>query len=144
MADTVEKLESDRAALVEKLKATADMRRGSISEVFRKCGKDNCRCADASAVGHGPYYAYTRKVEGKTKTLQMRAGPLLSKIEREVEAGRQFRITCDQLLDVSEALCETRPVEASATAPQAAVHEAAKKKNSGPRSMRASSPKSKR
>ena len=144
MTNTVEKLESDRAALLEKLRVAADMRRGSITEVFRRCGKDNCRCADASDPGHGPYYAYTRKVGGKTKTVQLRAGPLLSKIEREVVAGREFRATCDRLLDVSEALCEARPVEAAADAPSVASQEAAKKKGSKPLSNRRSSPKSKR
>ena len=113
MADiSIEKLEAERAGLVEKLRETVDMRRGSITEVYRRCGKASCRCAQPDHPGHGPYYAYTRKVGGKTKTLQLRAGPLLSKIEREVGAGRQFRETCDRLLDVSEALCELRPVVA--------------------------------
>ena len=57
-----------------------------------------------------PYYAFTRKVEGKTKTLQLRLGPRLAKIEREVETYRDFRATCEQLLEVNEAICDARPV----------------------------------
>ncbi len=140
----VEKMEFDRAALLEELRGTDDMRRGSITEVYRRCGKETCRCADDSDAWHGPYYAYTRKVGGKTKTLQLRAGPLLSKIEREVEAGRRFRTTCDRLFDVSEALCEHRPVEANAETPQAVSEEAAKKRGSKTFSRKKSPSRSKR
>jgi hypothetical protein len=81
------------------------MGRGSITEVFRPCGKPTCACAAADHPGHGPYYAFTTKVDGKTKTLPLRPGPMLSKSEREVETHRGFRATCDRLLAVNEAFC---------------------------------------
>lgn len=111
MSDPVSKLEFDRAALLQALAATGDMRRGSITEVYRSCGKSACACAAADHPGHGPYYAFTKKVEGKTRTLQLRPGPLLEKIEREVTAYRVFRETCERLVLVNEALCDRRPVE---------------------------------
>jgi predicted nucleic acid-binding Zn ribbon protein len=33
-------------------------------------------------------------------------------VEREVEAYRDFRSTCGTLIEVSEAICDARPVEA--------------------------------
>jgi hypothetical protein len=135
MSDSLAKLQADRDALLQTLAATGDMRRGSITEVFRSCGKPTCACASAEHPGHGPYYAFTTKVDGKTKTLQLRPGPVLSKIEREVETYRGFRATCGRLLDVSEAICDARPVEASG--PE-------KKRRLPPRSGRKSSPRSKR
>lgn len=143
MANTIAELEEERAALLKELSVVRDMRRGSLTEVFRRCGKENCRCSEPSDPGHGPYYAYTRKVSGKTKTLQLRAGPLAEKIEHEVEAGREFRKTCDKLLDVSEALCEARPVE-QPEAPESALTEAGKKKGSAKPSAPKSSQRSKR
>ena len=113
MPDPMPKLETERSALLQKLAATGDMRRGSITEVFRSCGKATCRCSASDHPGHGPYYAFTTKVDGKTKTLQLRPGPLLTKMEHEVEAYRAFRSTCDQLLDVNEVICEARPVDTS-------------------------------
>ena len=113
MSDPTSKLETERSALLQKLAQTGDMRRGSITECYRCCGKASCVCAVADHPGHGPYYAFTTKVDGKTKTLQLRPGPLLTKIEREVETHRAFRSTCDQLLDVNEAICDARPVEAT-------------------------------
>jgi len=74
MSDPLVKLQADRDALLQSLAATGDMRRGSITEVFRSCGKSTCACASADHPGHGPYYAFTTKVDGKTKTLQLRPG----------------------------------------------------------------------
>jgi hypothetical protein len=134
MSDPLPKLQAERDALLQSLAATGDMRRGSITEVFRSCGKPTCACAAADHPGHGPYYAFTTKVDGKTKTLQLRPGPMLSKIEREVETHRGFRATCDRLLDVNEAICDARPVEAPGLE---------KKRRSPPRSRPKSSPRSK-
>jgi hypothetical protein len=135
MSDPLAKLQADRVALLQTLGATGDMRRGSLTEVYRSCGKPTCACVQPGHPGHGPYYAFTRKVGGKTKTLQLRAGPLLSKIEREVETYRTFRATCDRLLDVNEAICDARPVQGAETG---------KKRRSPLRSKRKSSPRSKR
>ena len=134
MPDPTSKLETERSALLQKLAATSDMRRGSITECFRRCGKPSCACVAADHPGHGPYYAFTTKVDGKTKTLQLRPGPLLTKVEREVATYRDFRSTCGRLLDINEAICDARPVEATGQE---------KKRRSPMRSRARSSPKSK-
>ena len=109
MARSLEELEAQRAGLLRALAQTGDMRRGSINEVYRRCGKDNCACADPAHTGHGPYYAYTTKVAGKTKTLQLRPGARLSKLEREVAEYKHFRATSERVLEVNEQLCNARP-----------------------------------
>jgi hypothetical protein len=111
MSELLTKLQAERDGLLHTLAATGDMRRGSIAEVYRSCGKPTCACAAAEHPGHGPYYAFTAKVDGKTKTLQLRPGPLLTKIEREVQTYKTFRTTCDRLLAVNETICDARPIE---------------------------------
>lgn len=39
---------------------------GSVSAVYRECGKENCRCSDNPKFRHGPYSLWTRKIKGKT------------------------------------------------------------------------------
>lgn len=134
MARSLEGLESQRAGLLRELAQTGDMRRGSINEVYRRCGKDNCACADPTHPGHGPFYAYTTKVEGKTKTLQLRPGALLSKIEREVAEYKHFRATSERVIEVNEQICNARP--------EAAAQE--KKRRLPRRSSNKSRPRSKR
>ncbi len=114
MTEAMERLEAERGRLLHELAQSGDMRRGSITEVYRRCGKDNCACADAGHPGHGPYYAYTTKAGGKTKTRQLREGPLLSKIEREVSEYKKFRALGNRVIEVSEQICDARPVEQAA------------------------------
>ncbi len=109
MADTVETLEKRRARVLEELSQTGDMRQGSITENYRRCGKRECGCGQREDLGHGPYYAFTRKVEGKTQTVNLREGPRLRKLRREVETYQRFRQTCAQLIEINEALCALRP-----------------------------------
>lgn len=114
MADTIDQLEEKRVALLEQLAETGDMRRGSITEAYRSCGKPNCACMVEDHPGHGPFYAFTRKVEGKTQTVQLRPGARLQKLEREVATYRQFRQTCQELVSLNETICESRSVEEAA------------------------------
>jgi hypothetical protein len=110
MEKSIEELEARRESLLKEIAKTGDMRRGSVTEAYRVCGKRNCSCHTTNRQGHGPYYAYTTKVAGKTRTLQLRPGPLLSKVEREVETYRRFRALTEDLLEVNQAICNARPV----------------------------------
>ena len=108
MAKSLTELEAARAGLLRQLATAGDMRRGSITEVYRRCGKDNCACASTGHPGHGPFYAYTTKVEGKTKTLQLRPGARLSRLEQEVAEYKKFRSASERVLDVNEQICNAR------------------------------------
>jgi Family of unknown function (DUF6788) len=45
--------------------------RGSIIKHSVRCGTKGCRCHANPPVLHGPYYDWTRKVQGKTKTVRL-------------------------------------------------------------------------
>jgi uncharacterized protein DUF6788 len=130
MADPIGALEAKREALLKEIARVGDIRRGSITETFRPCGKPNCGCSAAEHPGHGPYYAFTTKVAGKTKTVQLRAGSRLAKFQREVEAYRRFRSLTEQLLEINAAICDARPGEAGEPS------ERARLKKTSPRSSR--------
>ena len=118
MAETLEELQTKRTARLRALSETGDMRQGSITESYRSCGKSNCGCAHPKHPGHGPFYAFTRKVGGKTQTVQLRPGPELTKLLREVDTYHQFRRGIEDLVAVNEAICRLRPVDAAAESPQ--------------------------
>ena len=61
-----------------------DLRRGSLTARFRKCGKLNCHCAQKDFPGHGPSYSLTRADGGKTIT------QVLSKEPEVIVPGRRF------------------------------------------------------
>lgn len=46
---------------------------GSLLERATRCGRPGCRCGAEPPVPHGPYWSWTRKVEGKTRTRYLSA-----------------------------------------------------------------------
>jgi hypothetical protein len=112
-------LEAERARLYAELSGVGDFRRGTLSAVFRKCGKPNCRCARPGERGHGPQYNLTRWAGGKTVTTHPRPRPELDKAEREAAGWERFRSLAGQIEQVNEAICDARPPLAgpSETAP---------------------------
>jgi hypothetical protein len=102
-------LEAERARLYTELSGVGDFRRGTLSAVFRKCGKPNCRCAQPGDPGHGPQYNLTRWASGKTVTTHPRPGPELDKAEREAGEWARFRSLTGQIEQVNEVICDVRP-----------------------------------
>jgi hypothetical protein len=106
----LDSLEQRRAELHADLAAVGDFRPGTLSAVMRRCGKPSCACADPAHPGHGPQHILTRKVAGKTVSAHIRPGPELEKVAGEVGRYRQFRQIVGEIAEVSEAICEARPV----------------------------------
>ena len=109
MSDSLAGLEKERVEILKEISRIGDMRKGSITETYRCCGKPSCACQANDHAGHGPYFAFTRKVRGKTSTVQLRAGSRLDKFQREVNTYRQFRALSEKLIEVNGFICEARP-----------------------------------
>jgi hypothetical protein len=110
----IEGLEAERRRLYGQLSELGDLRRGSIAETYRRCGKSNCACGEAEHPGHGPRYLLMTKVDGRSRAQAIAAGPELAKVRREVATHQRFRALVQQILEVNEALCQVRPMEATA------------------------------
>lgn len=102
-------LEAKRRALHAQLADIGDFRPGSLSAVMRRCGKANCACADPAHPGHGPQHILTKKVDGKTVSVHLKPGPALDKVTGEVANYKRFKDVVGEIVDVSEAICDTRP-----------------------------------
>ena len=119
MADPLTALERQRAETLAAIQTLGDMRRGSIVERYRRCGKSPCRCEAPDHPGHGPYYSFTAKVRGTTQTRQLRPGPAVEKVRREIAAFRELQTLTQRLVEINEAICKARqvpPAEAPAGA----------------------------
>jgi hypothetical protein len=118
MADNLDGLEEQRAALQAAIAQLRDMRSGSITGTAGRCGNPRCHCHQDGDPGHGPYYRLTRKVNGKTVTETFSSPASLAKAQREVAECQRFRGLSDQLLEVNEKICALRPVEQDAPSAQ--------------------------
>lgn len=113
---TTELLLLRRDHLRTQLSEMGDMRPGSLTERYRKCGKPSCRCARKGAPGHGPSYSLTHPVKGKTVTRIIPPGPAVEHTRRQIAEYQRFRTVVRELVAVSEQLCDLqlRPAESEA------------------------------
>jgi len=108
-------LEAQRAQLHADLAAVGDCRPGSLSAVMRRCGKPTCACGDPAHPGHGPQHILTKKVDNKTVSVHLKAGPELEKVTGEVANYKRFKSLVGELIEVNEEICEARPTSPLAT-----------------------------
>lgn len=107
-------LETRRARLFERLAAVGDFRRGSISENWRRCGKAGCRrCAEPGSRGHGPRWLWTKTVPGRGTAGRQLKPEEVEKVRGELAAYQEFAALTGQIAEVSEAICEARPLPAA-------------------------------
>jgi hypothetical protein len=107
-APLLAELEARRARLFERLAPVGDFRRGSISENYRTCGKPNCACAQPGHCGHHPRWLWTRTVPGRGTTGRQLAAGEVEKVRGELARFQEFAVLSEQIVEVSEAICEAR------------------------------------
>jgi hypothetical protein len=71
MAEDLESLRRKVSELSENLQDTGFILYGTVRKHYMKCGHKGCRCHADPPQLHGPYYDWTRRVEGKTKTVRL-------------------------------------------------------------------------
>ncbi|MGH9089132.1 MAG: DUF6788 family protein [Acidimicrobiales bacterium] len=77
-----------RAAIAARLAEAGFALPGSLVERTARCGKPNCSCRADPPKLHGPYHQWTRKIDGKTATINLtddqleRYGPWFEEAQR--------------------------------------------------------------
>jgi uncharacterized protein DUF6788 len=102
-------LEAERDRLYAQLSAVGDFRRGSVSENYRKCGKPNCACTAPDHPGHGPRFLWTRSGRGRKTIGRQLAAAEVEKVRGELARHGEFAAISEQIAEVNEKICETRP-----------------------------------
>lgn len=134
----LQELETRRDDLRQQLASIGDLRPGSLVARYRKCGKPYCRCARDGSRGHGPSWSLTRQVAGKTVT-RIIPPDAVAQTQAQLAECQRLRRLAGELIEVSDALCQTR-----LSAERGGAAEAAKKGASRTGSRPRSTPKSKR
>jgi hypothetical protein len=110
MGETLESLEQKREQLYRQLSETGDFRRGTISVVYRKCGKKNCVCAGEGHPGHGPLHLWSTTIKGRSYAKSVKLGPEMQKYLDEIANHDRFLKLCEEIVEVNERICDLRPV----------------------------------
>ena len=110
MDETIERLKKKRDELYQKLRDVGDFRRGTISVIYRKCGKKNCACAQEGHPGHGPVYLWSATIKGKSYAKNLKLGPELEKYIEEIDNHKKFTALSEEIVVISERISDLRPV----------------------------------
>ena len=129
MSESLAVLEQQRSRILMQILELGDFRGGSITAISGRCGKPNCRCHQPNQPGHGPNFRLTRKVDGKTVSESFSSAAELRKAQREVETFHRFRQLSQELLEINESICRSRPVEDTLS-----LQEKKRRKRSNPKS----------
>ena len=108
--DRVAELERRREELVREISQIGEMRRGTLRKRYRRCGRPGCHCMRPGAKGHGPVWSLTWAVGGKTQTRVIAEG-LVERTRRQIAEYKRFRELTQELIRVSEELCDALMVE---------------------------------
>ena len=65
----VQRLDAEYAELKQQLLEIGFALQGSLTERWMECGKATCACREDDGSRHGPYFQWSWKVGGKTKSV---------------------------------------------------------------------------
>ncbi len=110
MITTIDKIQNKRQDLLSQLNNLREFRRGAVSVIYRKCGKQACWCAEEGAKGH-VQYIWSATIKRKSVAKNLRVGPELKKYLEETKRYKEFISISEELVNINEKLCEVQPVE---------------------------------
>ena len=103
--DEHQALRQRRDELRQELAHIGELRQGSLSSRYRRCGKPRCHCAQEGDRGHGPYWSVTRAVHGKTQFRSI-APHAVRQTEEQIAEFHRFQRLTREFVDVSTRLCD--------------------------------------
>jgi len=101
-------LQEGRERLLESLAKMREFRRGSISTIYRRCGKKRCICARGEHPGHGPLTVLTFKNPVKTKTLSLRTRAAVELAREQIRCHDEFLQWCREWRDLNEKISDMK------------------------------------
>ena len=75
---------------------------GSLAKIARKCGRENCRCADDPSARHTAHLL-TSKVRGKTKSVYVPVG-LVEEVDSWVKERKKIKRLLKEIDELGERL----------------------------------------
>jgi len=83
------------------------LKKGSLTKCYQTCGNPGCRCHKDKKYRHGPYWWWSTKEEGKTKSILVPEG-MLSEIRSYIDNYRLLMSMVKQLEEISEKIIRAK------------------------------------
>src|SRR5258708_30979328 len=101
MSDPLNSLEAQRVKILRQFLSLGDLRPGSISAVFHRCGKSYCHCAKPKDPGHEPQIRVLRKVHGKSVADTLSSPAAFPKPQGEASDFHRFQMLSAELVTIT-------------------------------------------
>jgi hypothetical protein len=102
-------LAEHRELILARMAQVGPFRRGSLQQVWRKCGNPACHCAKPGDPGHGPKTQWTRTAKGKGGSRGQAITPVHARqVRGELDLFSQFQALVDDFVEVNEQICVDR------------------------------------
>ena len=83
------------------------LKKGSLSKCYQTCGTPGCKCHKDKKYRHGPYWWWSAKENGKTKSILVPEG-MLSEVSSYIDNYRLLISKINMLEEISEKIIKAR------------------------------------
>ena len=83
------------------------LKKGSLFKCYQTCGNPGCRCHKDEKYRHGPYWWWSTKENGKTKSILVPEG-MLSEIRSYIDNYRLLKSIIRILEEISEKIIKAK------------------------------------
>ena len=107
MEEKLEKLKEDFKKIKDEIYSIPYLKKGSIAKCYQTCGTPSCRCHKDKKFRHGPYWWWTSKERGKTKSILVPEG-MLSEVRSYIENYKILKSKIKLLEEISEKIIKIK------------------------------------
>ena len=131
-----------RSRVLREIAGIGDLRQGSLTPHYRRCGKPNCRCAGEGGHKHGPYW-YLTWSDRKTKKSRGRAiaADAVEGTRAQIAEYRRLRDLMHELIDISARICDARLDAGKASEKRGAFTQRSRRKSTPKRASPGADPR---
>lgn len=107
-SESLQSLEARRDKIKQDILSLGDIRPGSLTHFYRKCGKSSCACAQEGGPKHGPAHQVTWKSENQKTIAQSIPERFLEITQKQIDEYHRFRTLSKELVSVNEQICRLK------------------------------------
>jgi len=108
MSTPARDLRAKAEKLLAELPAIGEFRRGSLNQVYRKCGKPNCVCNRPHHPGHGPQTTLTYKSGGESRLRNLPTAEAAQVVREQIANHARFQAWIREWQALNEEVADQR------------------------------------
>jgi len=103
----IDKLKEEFERVKTKICSISYLKKGSLSKCYQTCGNKSCRCHKDKKYKHGPYWWWSTKEDGKTKSILVPEG-MLSEVGSYIDNYKLLKSRIKILEEISEKIIKAK------------------------------------